>query len=159
MKTSIFALMMANFILVTTIAGQDFRTWTSLNGDHKISAQFLDYDTRTRQVELVTEQDKTISVEIYKLSTADQRFVKRVARKRANSELPKLAADKSDGTAAENSNRRNKRKTAGQNKRKFGIHWTLDLDNALKVAAGGPSPGDDRPVMWLRVLGELEGFM
>ena len=147
MRLSFFILLLANFVWVATLSGQEYRTWTSLKGDHRIEAQYLDYDSKTKQVELATKNDETISVDIYKLSVTDQRFIKRVARKRPQSEAQKSSAAKT------------RRETAGRKKRKFGIHWTLDLENALKVAEGKSSPSDDRLVMWLRVLGELDGFM
>ena len=41
----------------------------------------------------------------------------------------------------------------------YGIRWQPKLEDALASATGGPTAGDDRPVMWFRVLGDLQGFM
>ncbi len=42
----------------------------------------------------------------------------------------------------------------------FGIDWRLSVDDALKQAgAGASSKAKEKPVMVLRVLGDLDGFM
>ena len=53
----------------------------------------------------------------------------------------------------------NRSLNSAQPKKLFGIEWTPRIENALLAAKGNESPEDDRPVMWFRVLGQLDGDM
>ena len=136
---------------------QESRTWQSLDGSASVEATFVAYDSKTKSVELLTDTDQTIKIDLSKLSKTDQRFVKLVARKnRKTTMTPEADAAKQIRKTLPRKNR-NARK--GKQGSLFGINWTLDLDKALQVAEGSTSSSDDRPVMWLRVLGDLNGFM
>ena len=54
---------------------------------------------------------------------------------------------------------KNKEKTPqAEVKHLYGLDWHTKLDAALKTAAGDTTVAD-KPVMVLRVLGDLDGFM
>ncbi len=133
---------------------QDARTWRSADGTQAMQASFIEYDSKSKTVELETSNSNTVKVRLTNLSPADQRFVKLIARKNRKARPLSIQTEKSENTVA-----KSKQRAANVGRKLFGINWTLDLENALVAARGRETPADDRPVMWLRVLGDLNGYM
>lgn len=136
----------------TSVANEPTRKWTSRDGDETVEARFEFYDPKTKVVSIVLEDGHAHEVALNKLSRADRKYVQALVR---------------DGTSQPTSSRKsgldleareNHGKNAGTT-RLFGIQWTPDMEVALQSAAGDDSNRNDRPVMWMRVLGELDGLM
>ncbi len=146
------------------------RTWKSKNGKHSIEAVLSDYDRLTKTVLLEDNNGEPIEVPIDQLSSADRRFVAREMRQRAKS------TDLSDRSPASNpfAQKTNndseveatvkqkpeiRRRRVGDSKNLYGIRWQAGVEDAMLVATGKETNRDDRPIMWFRVLGDLEGYM
>ena len=136
------------------------RQWSSREGNETVEASFQSYDPKTRQVSLQLPAGDLLVVHLKQLSRPDQRYVTKVAKKG----LHDLSSDSNDAAEVSKAKvrvnrQKNGRKTSADTRTAFGIDWTPDIQTALKRAAGRETPEDDRPVMWLRVLGDLGGFM
>ena len=108
------------------------REWKSKNGKFSVTASFDSYDAASRKVTLKKEDSTSIQVPLLKLSAADQSFVKEQA---------------------------GQSKSGGKPIKLYGIQWQPKMEEALSEAAGQSAPSDDRPVMWFRVLGQLDDGM
>jgi thiol-disulfide isomerase/thioredoxin len=62
------------FTLVSTLAAAEVRTWSDASGKHSIEAEFL--SLQDGKVRLLRPDGKEITLQIEKLSKADQKFVK-----------------------------------------------------------------------------------
>ncbi len=98
-----------------------------------------------------------MDVELGQLSPADRRYVLRVARKKRDSKTSNDS--KSEKTPRIRSRDKREYKPGRISYQRYGIDWTQDIRQALRSAAGVKGERDDRPVMWMRVLGDLNGFM
>ena len=153
-------LLIFNALSFDGFAQDQVRQWSSRESKETVEASFQSYDPETRQVSLQLPAGDVLVVQLRQLSRADQRYVTKVAKKK----LHELEST-SDETAVDSEPKprakaqRNIRKTSANTRTAFGIVWTPDISSALKSAAGGETTDDDRPVMWLRVLGDLNGFM
>jgi len=145
------------------------RTWKSCRGQHKIRAKLLDFDTDSDSVRLETSEGRTITVDSSKLSLTDREYLERLANHRDESNPFLVEATTSGGASAADGNggeadvddidNKELKNIARRQEPKFGIRWSGQLDDALRIAQGKPQSNDDRPVMWFRVLGDLDGFM
>lgn len=106
------------------------REWKSGNGRYTVQALFHSFDPRTQQVTLKKEDSTSIKVPLARLSTADQSYVKQ-------------RAPKSERTAAPQ-----------EEVKLHGIKWQPEIEEALKLAES-----NHQPVMWFRVLGQLDDGM
>lgn len=114
--------------------GSDLREWKTENGKYSVEASLISFNTITKRVTLQKEDSETVEVPLSKLSAADQSFVKENAPH--------------SGVAAQ----------SGKPVQLHGITWQPEIEDALKVASGKGS-GQNRPVMWFRVLGKLDDGM
>jgi hypothetical protein len=132
------------------------RTWTSRDGQ-QVQATFSAYEPGQKLVSLILADGSVLNVRLNQFSPADRRHVLHVARKnQAGQENASAIPDQKAAPRSASDRRSNSRRKARQ---RFGINWTPGLENALAVAEGADGDQDDRPVMWMRVLGDLEGFM
>jgi hypothetical protein len=137
-------------------AQQQPRTWTSRDGQ-QVQATFSAYEPGQKLVSLILSDGSILNVRLSQFSHADRRHVLQVARKnQAGSDVASAIPDRNDPPQSASGRRSDSRRKSRQ---RFGINWTPGLENALAVAEGGDGDRDDRPVMWMRVLGDLEGFM
>ena len=144
--------------LNAVLVAEDSRTWTSSDKRSTLQASFHSYDPKTKQVVLLDDQGNSIEIGLRQLSKSDQRFVRRAQKKQKQSPVTTEQAGKV--TAERKATERKNLNHQGTQKQAFGIQWTLGIEKALKIANGNrENPADDRPVMWLRVLGDLEGYM
>ena len=140
-----------------------FRTWKDRSGKHEIEAQLV--DSANSQVRLKKPDGTLISVPLKSLSNADKWFVRNELRRRkanpSNAKTPndirnqpknKLLKDKAepDRKASDLAKRIDTKKL-------FGIQWHQNRDSAELAAKQNPK--QPKPIMWFRVLGDLEGFM
>ncbi len=145
------------------------REWRSQDGEYSIKATFVKYDIDTKLVDLRREDNEIIQVPVLRLCQGDRRYILRMIKpKRPKSkDLAQNAASKlptTDDEQARSSTElvdSSSKKTRRPNTKPIaGILWHASIDDAL-VSAGGETakPDDDRPIMWFRVLGDLDGFM
>jgi len=108
----------------------EVREWKSQDGQYAVMASLSGFDRFTQRVTLNKEDATVVEVPLSRLSAADRTYV----------------VDHTRGTAT----------PPEKEKTLYGIRWQPEMEDALAKAAGEATPDDDRPVMWFRVLGELE---
>jgi hypothetical protein len=155
-------MLLFNALSTQGLAQDQVRQWTSRETSQTIEASFQSYDPKSRQVSLQLPDGETLSVHLRQLSRPDQRYVTKVAKKKIVE--PQVANEGAADVVEPDADSRtkaleNSKKKSSKTRAAFGIFWTPDLQSALKSAAGNETPDDDRPVAWLRVLGDLDGFM
>ena len=130
------------------------RTWVSRIGNESVEASFRSFDPKNKIVSLQLQNGETLQVKLKQLSRPDQRHVVNLYRNNEKTPLPTV-----DNRSATTKRRSATRRPNSNDRNAFGIRWTPGIESALIRAAGTSSDQDDRPVMCLRVLGELDGFM
>ena len=112
---------------------QPVREWLDNTGTYAVRAQLLPEKSNGQQVTLMLENGRQVTLPLRRLSREDREFIASNLVAPAEAEArPALVR---------------------------GIQWQDDLDTAARVAAGGPSVGDDKPILCFRALGEFSGFM
>jgi len=129
------------------------RTWTDITGKFQIDASFEGY--KIGLVSLRKTDDDLISVPMNRLSSSDQRYVRYELRR-------KQVATTKDDSEAESEvkpepSRNDDAEPIANTKRMAGIDWRCTV-KSVQTAANNDD-GTQRPVMWFRVLGDMEGFM
>ena len=139
-------------------ADHKVRTWTDITGKFHIEASFEGYNIGL--VDLRKIDDTLISVPLKELSSSDQRYVRYELRQRRVVK----SSDKSEAeTVAESANvksdsdEKEDAEAITKTKKIAGIDWHCTVDSVQ--AAANSDDGKQRPVMWFRVLGDMEGFM
>jgi hypothetical protein len=156
---------MLTFMFVNTskLAGREptnklpQRTWRSSTGRYAVAARLL--DCREGKVQLRKADGKHIWVSMADLSDADQRYV-RSQRQLLSQRPPNPFAV---GTAApeppvadsapKGIRRQDQSAERPRAEVMYGVQW-YDMEDASQLASA-----DDKPMMWFRVLGDLDGFM
>lgn len=111
------------------------REWKSENGKFSVKASLESFEAVGSKVVLRKSDQTLVRVPLSRLSEADQAYVRNLnARSRAA-------------------------ERAGEPVRLHGIEWQPEIEDALKLAAGRSGPLDNQPVMWFRVLGQLDDGM
>jgi hypothetical protein len=156
-QTLLGLIMILLVLFVSENSGQEpMRQWSSRYKNETVEASFQSYDRRTKRVSLRLQNGESIHVDLKQLSRSDQRYVTGVAR----NNLDNAKTNKRKVVTGKEKNQpRSQRSDSTREVTAYGIQWTPGVENALKNAAGKESAADDRPVMWLRVLGDLDGFM
>jgi hypothetical protein len=111
------------------------REWKSENGKFSVLATLESVEVQGRKVVLRKSDSTLVRVPLSRLSEADQAYVREL-NTRSGSTAP-----------------------IGEPVRLHGIKWQPVTEEALTLAAGRPGPSDDQPVMWFRVLGQLDDGM
>ncbi len=145
------------------------REWRSQDGEYSIQAVFVKYDNETKLVDLRREDNEIIQVPVLGLCQRDRRYILRMIKpKRPKSkDLKQKTASKPPKTNDDQPRRStelvdsSRKKTRRPNAKPIaGILWHPSINDALLSAGGDTTkPDDDRPIMWFRVLGDLDGFM
>ncbi len=135
-------------------AQQPMRQWSNQDRSQTIEARFQSYDPKSRKLTLQLSNGDAITVDLMQLSPGDRRHVVKLNRDQVES--PRNVENEDAKSSPEHSAKPDPSITEHQ---AFGIHWTPGLEAALQKATGNESSRDERPVMWLRVLGDLSGFM
>ena len=148
---------------------QDFRSWTDVSGEHTVKAKLIEYDTTTKMVTLEKEDGEWLEVRYDQLQIADRRFLSRHAARQQRAAKSKHPAPENDdpfvqfdktGDKPERKRSSTRRSAANQDVRRlYDIDWHQTPESAQVAATGSEKPGDDKPIIWFRVLGDLSGFM
>lgn len=135
----------------------DLRTWQDSSKSHAVNAALVSYESR--HLTLKTSAGRTICISIDEVSKPDQVYAIRKIQS-ARAELSKSLRPKRDATNVHDdkivppaSPTLNRSVSTVAAERLYGVHWT-PLDQAETLAAKG-----NKPIMWLRVLGDMKGFM
>ena len=155
LTSSGLALILASLVTFQAQAQSEMRSWVSRDKSETVEASFQSYDPKSKQVSIQLLDGEVLEVNLRQLSRADQRYVTNVARNQPLQRVETL----DEKPRREKKTRRNKPGSSAGTKKAFGIHWTPGIQAALENASGSESSEDDRPVMWMRVLGDLDGFM
>jgi hypothetical protein len=144
------------FVALDTNAQQPMRQWSNRDKSQSIEARFQSYDPKSRKLTLQLSNGDPLTVDLMQLSPFDRRHVVKLNRGQfdstRDSEIENEDSQPNPVRLARSGN-------SIKEHQAFGIRWTPGIEAALQQAAGEESVQDDRPVMWLRVLGDLSGFM
>ena len=138
------------------------RVWTSSDGREKVRAVLVSYEPRERAVSLELANGQTIQLTMKQLSAKDRHYLRNYWKNQTaeNPDAPDSTEKKRVSAAARDKrDRQVDRLQTQQSKQRFGIDWVSEIPLALEYAKGKETIADDRPVMWFRVLGDLNGFM
>lgn len=120
------------------------RTWIDSTGSFKIEATFVSFERG--RVTLRPKSGKEIAVPFGRLSSDDQNYVQKLTRRTSLNEGGERKSIPSRPTRA---------KIDSKPDEMYGIKWQDSVDDAVKIA----SMTNDKPIMWFRVLGDLNGLM
>lgn len=126
------------------------RTWTSRDGTAQVRATLVQFDRDSGLVRLRDAQGQQRDLSLQQLSLRDQRFLKRQLESAPAADPEELDASQPTRSA---------QPAPGQKRRLYGIDWQPSLEEGLEVARSLEDGSSSRPVMWFRVLGELDGLM
>ena len=112
---------------------EEVREWTSQDGQYSVMASLSGFDRTKQRVSLSKADATVVEVPLSRLSAADRSYVAEYFREPER---------RSTGVPSE--------------KTLYGIRWQPAMQDALAEASGAATPDDDLPVLWFRVLGELE---
>ena len=124
------------------------RTWRSKAGDHAVAANLL--ESKQGKVLLRKSDGKHIWVALTDLCDSDQRYVKTHAQNLTKPSVNPFEVGTTPPKASKTS-----AAEAGQSSGEmmYGVQWH-EGEQARRLASA-----QGKPVMWFRVLGDLEGFM
>lgn len=130
------------------------RVWSDSSGQFDVDATLIAYQKRV--LTLQTPAGKAIEVSIDRLSKSDQSYtlklLRRARAKTVDFKTPPIQKQVPSVDAAPEPSRTHGDVTLAS-KKLYGVNWHL-LDQAESYAAV-----QNKPVMWFRVLGDMEGFM
>ncbi len=154
------------------------RTWRDRSGKHSIEAELISCDNSL--VQLKKTDGTTISISLKQLSNADKWYIRKEMKSRKalnsttkNSTAKTLSPQRTIETQPEKVQPKNVQAAKDRKldlrqvkrqvvtKRLFGVDWHQSPESfqaASKLAASKLNESA-KPVMWFRVLGDLEGFM
>ncbi len=141
------------------------RSWHDRQGQLVGEAVFVGYDYDSQLVQLRAGDDQLIEISVKRLAPKDRRYLLKVLREINPQPLPPRRTAKrktsklQSGGSADVVDHGTSPGRAARGKMLYGIRWQASVDQALLAGRGSETSDDDRPVMWFRVLGDLEGFM
>ena len=137
---------------------RDSRQWISRDGLQRVRATLVQFDPATGRVTLRDAQGQERDLALQQLSLRDQKFLRRNAEsKTSNSDLD--SDPKPETAAAESAAPKSAQPAPGKTRRLYGVDWQPSVETGLEVARNMEEDGSGRPVMWFRVLGDLDGLM
>lgn len=158
----LLAFLLAGTHLSATLAQDDpiesFRTWKDRTGKYEIEAELVRYERSI--VELKKTDGSVIQVPLKDLSNADKWFVRKQLKQlkaRGNAQKPVLQVKQPVAEKEKVEKKDNIRLAKNlDTKKMYGIEWHQTPESLQAVADSSKS---QKPVMWFRVLGDLEGYM
>ena len=134
----------------------DSRVWQDSSKSHTINAALVSY--ASRNLTLKTSDGRTISISIDKVSKPDQVYaMRKIQTARAKLSLsqrqPLKAKSNTRIVRGHKAVRPTLTASTASAEKLYGVNW-LPLDQAESVAAK-----ENKPILWLRVLGDMKGFM
>ena len=139
---------------------RDSRQWISRDGLQRVRATLVQFDPATGRVRLRDAQGQERDLALQQLSLRDQKFLRRTAESKTSN--PSLNSDldpKPETPAAESTGTKSAGPAPGKTRRLYGVDWQPSVETGLEVARNLEEDGSGRPVMWFRVLGDLDGLM
>ena len=135
------------FTAWTTIpaAADDFLKFKLLNNGQPLEARVARYDFDEQTVTLVSRDGSELVVTISELGIPDKRLIVKA--------LQQNLFQKPQRAPAGDATRKNQPASLRP------LVWHNNLRQASAKASGGESGEDQRPIVWIRVLGDLRGLM
>jgi hypothetical protein len=133
-------------------AADDYLKLKLLNNGQALEARVARYDFAEQSVTLVSREGREVIVAVSELGTPDKRLIlKAIERQMLQkpSRAPEAAAARKNQIANLPVNPANGAP----------LVWHKNLRQASEKAKGGESTEADRPIVWIRVLGDLRGLM
>jgi hypothetical protein len=132
------------------LRAETLRTWRDATGQYRVEASFVAFDDGV--VQLCKPGGTEIRVPMEKLSSSDRHFIVRQVRSQ------QVAARQTQDPPANPAldARPDERPITVRTEKLWGVNWVQPEDAKL---ASGSRQQTQKPVMWFRVLGDLEGFM
>jgi hypothetical protein len=164
----IIALLLTGSSQAQTIEFPDttIRKWTDDSGRNSVSARLQARDTSGQTVVLQLADETTVEVSMTDLSNADRRYiarqtarVQRLASRQQQTSGATAANTGDEEVSPDQTDRPEPQQAVRGTRRLYQIDWHQSPTTAGLAAAGGDGSGDDRPVIWFRVLGALDGYM
>jgi hypothetical protein len=167
-RLGIFAFVLA--MSAATVVADDhdsLRSWHSRDGN-AVEASLEGFHSDQHVATLKQSDGSVIEVPFKSLSREDQRYIKTWLRQQRNTDSQaKTDPGQDDRNPVEsqsksqvrNSSRSKSNRGSEKTMMLYGINWHESGAPALAKARGVASTSDDMPIMWFRVLGDLEGFM
>ena len=132
---------------------EDYRIWADDSGEHQIEAALVDYVRG--KVRLSKRDGVEVTIAYRRLSEIDRQYVREVISQRKEADAPTVSPFKpSTLPPATVGDMAVERSVPSEQKPKelYGIQWVNSLDKAVEAKGS-------KPIVWFRVLGDLEGFM
>ena len=146
MKNSpMIAIWLTASTFMAVCADEPMRIWTDDSGKFRMEAQLTSLTPVDGKIKVRRADGHETAVPIQRLSTADRRYITRV-RKRPARIKPTHPETKRRGTQH------------NQTEHHYGIDWHRTLATVIE-AESTTRTGTEKPIMCLRVLGDLDGFM
>lgn len=142
--------------LATAADDSRVRTWTDRSGMYTVEATLEAYADGT--VRLKKPGGDEIVLELEQLSTRDQGYVRRENRRRVTTRRGESTSAGSDHVASKQVAAEQqpesppRRQLKANSEQLYGINW---YDSPARAVAAK----QDKPILWFRVLGDLDGFM
>ena len=132
---------------------EDYRIWADDSGEHQIEAALVDYVRG--KVRLSKKDGVEVTIAYRRLSEVDRQYVREVISQRKEADAPTVSPFKPStlppSTAGDMAVERSV-PSEQKTKELYGIQWVNSLDRAVEATGL-------KPIVWFRVLGDLEGFM
>ena len=128
------------------------RTWRDRTGEYEVQATLVHVDTDRGVVSLRKTDGEEVSVPLDRLSWDDRSYVTDYLRSRAETGRDNTA---SAGQSFNDPPRSDLFNVVSL----YGVQWHRTPQSAESAANGQSGKGDDKPIMWFRVLGDLAGYM
>ena len=134
------------------------RAWADSSGKHQMQGKLVARNMATSTIKLERADQSTVEVELAKLRNSDRNYVAR-----QTSKLQRAKAKANETASGQDllveTNPQKRPADSAETRRLSGIDWHTEPIQAAQAATGSETVSDDRPIIWFRVLGELEGYM
>ncbi|MBL8892019.1 MAG: hypothetical protein JNL67_18735 [Planctomycetaceae bacterium] len=162
-------LLICIFILpaVSVVAQDGFLKFKQIQG-HALEARVTRYDLDNQIVTLTNREGQEIQVDVADLSAVDKRLVVKAVERQLFQKSKARAKDIPEAGNPEAGNPVANHPGVGNpagavaprlDNRRQPLVWSSSLKQATAKAIGTDALGDDRPIVWFRVLGDLRGLM
>jgi hypothetical protein len=133
-------------------AADDFLKLKLLNNGQPLEARVTRYDFAEQTVTLVSREGREVVVAVSELGAPDKRLILKAIERQMfqkPSRAPEAAAARRNQTA----------NLPAKPSNGAPLVWHKNLRQASAKSKGGESTEADRPIVWIRVLGDLHGLM
>ncbi len=159
---------MGNDGLAQTIQFTDTqsRSWSDSSGQNTLTGRLVSRDPAKGTLQVEYDDATRLEIALADLSISDRRYVARQTSRMQREAKRLTQANRLQGedAASEDAVLKTRRPANGESpvpgtQRLYNIDWHRQADSAQLAAAGREGGKDDKPILWFRVLGDLDGYM